>query len=99
MKCTRCNGIKYIEKFAHIMNGRCFHCLGTGEEPETSNNRHEITAPKISKKNKSESIRLNRQLKDYQNLINNPRINSEIKEKCRNLIVEIENKLNNIKEC
>lgn len=54
MNCTRCNGLGYIGKYAHIMDGRCFHCLGTGKEPE-----NEYATKKEIKKGTKQIIEVN----------------------------------------
>lgn len=28
--CARCDGTGFIESYAHVHNGRCFGCMGTG---------------------------------------------------------------------
>jgi hypothetical protein len=32
--CYKCNGTGYIDGFAHVANGRCFQCMGSGRLPE-----------------------------------------------------------------
>lgn len=32
--CKRCAGRGYFETFAHVWQGTCFRCLGTGVEPK-----------------------------------------------------------------
>jgi hypothetical protein len=34
--CTRCNGKGVIPHFAHVMNGVCFRCWGSGEDPRSA---------------------------------------------------------------
>lgn len=34
-RCTRCNGERYMTHFAHVANGVCFRCNGTGMEPSS----------------------------------------------------------------
>lgn len=35
-KCPRCNGVRYMSKYAHVHQGLCFKCGGKGEVPEQS---------------------------------------------------------------
>jgi len=34
--CTRCGGKGHIPHFAHVMNGVCFRCWGSGEDPRSA---------------------------------------------------------------
>lgn len=104
MKCTRCNGIGYVEKYAHIMNGRCFRCLGTGIDPiemdmevDTSNvDDGIIDAYNKTKECEEKIVVLKKQKNQYTYKIYQNQRAGKDNEKLKDIVAKIDNDIEHI---
>jgi hypothetical protein len=58
--CTRCSGKGVLPHFAHVMNGVCFRCWGSGEDPRSASQlRHWLVKARQEYRNRLQALRDN----------------------------------------